>query len=311
MGLQKFKISKEKYKEEKQKHLKYLQKYNFKCEVPEIFIPEIYKPWLVKNGNWCQALEDEKIKPITESQYNIVLHSKGKKHSTVLKAIEWYHYKNVKRDWDSVFHLLMKANKEELTILSSILKIESTSVNDIFKALDRSSQTLNGFMSDGNSYRKILLKVIDKLKLDDNLKSIKEIERVITTKVLNDAISKMTEEQKVEFENEVLKLSEETDFKGLKAGSVFATLGAAQLSGFGVYLLATTTLSTLSGIIGVTLPFAAYTTLTSSIAFLTGPLGWLGAGVYALWKITDVDYKKIIPVIIYIGWLREKYNLKV
>jgi uncharacterized protein YaaW (UPF0174 family) len=309
--LEKFKISEEEYNVEKEKHLEYLKKNNFKLDVTEVFISDIYKPWIIKNGSWCQALEEGEIKPITESQYNILQHSKGEKNETVLKAIEWYHYKKVQKDWSPVYLLLKKANKEELAILSSILKIKSTEVKDILKSLDSSSQTLNGFMSEDNSYRKIVLKVVDKLKLDNNLNSIKEFERSITTKVLNDALNKMTEEQRANFENEVLKLSEETGFKGLKAGAVFATLGAAQLSGFGVYLLATTTLSTLSGIVGVTLPFAAYTGLTSYIAFLTGPVGWIGAGVYALWKLTDVDYKKVIPVIIYLGWLREKYNLNV
>lgn len=86
-----------------------------------------------------------------------------------------------------------------------------------------------------------------------------------------------------------------------------ATLATANLSGFGVYLLATTSLSALSGLIGITFSFATYTALTSTIAFVTGPAGWIGLGIYAIWQFTDVDYKKLIPSIIYIHWLREKY----
>ena len=112
---------------------------------------------------------------------------------------------------------------------------------------------------------------------------------------------------KTKFEKEIIDIAKKEKGITYKAGSVFALLTAAQVSGFGVYLLASTTLSTLSGIIGVTLPFAAYSSLSSAIAVIIGPVGWIGAGLFTLWKINDVNYNKIIPAVIYISWLREKY----
>lgn len=53
-------------------------------------------------------------------------------------------------------------------------------------------------------------------------------------------------------------------------------LGGASVAGFGVYLAATTIAHALfTTVLGVTLPFAAYTTLTGGLAFLLCPLGAL------------------------------------
>lgn len=82
--------------------------------------------------------------------------------------------------------------------------------------------------------------------------------------------------------------------------TVLGTLALANASGFGIYLAATTTLGFLTHAIGIALPFAAYTGLTSSIAFLIGPVGWLGAGVWAFWTLTGAEWKKIIPAVMYI-----------
>jgi uncharacterized protein YaaW (UPF0174 family) len=308
MSSKEFKISKEDYDRELSNHLKYLAMEDFIIEAPERYLSGAYKEKIKLRGHWYQALEAGDIKPITRMQYNFVTVVNGNYANMGVQATEWLRYKELKKNWEPIFRILNKADIEELNILSDIIKLNSIQIDDIIEKMDSCSQTLNGFMGDDNAYEKIILKVAKKLKLSHENRSISQREQMITTKVLNDALSKMSEAEKNKFEIELLKLSKENNYKGLKTGSVFATLGAAQLSGFGVYLLATSTLSTLSGIIGVTLPFAAYTALTSSIAFITGPAGWVGAGVYALWKYTDVDYKKLIPAIIYLHWLREKYQ---
>ena len=86
------------------------------------------------------------------------------------------------------------------------------------------------------------------------------------------------------------------------AAAPLAALGAmaiAQASGFGVYLAATTTLGLLTHAVGITLPFAAYAGLTSSIAFVIGPVGWLGAGLWAAWTFTETKWDRIVPALIY------------
>jgi uncharacterized protein YaaW (UPF0174 family) len=86
-------------------------------------------------------------------------------------------------------------------------------------------------------------------------------------------------------------------------------LGVASTGGFSTYVAASTALGFVTQIVGVTLPFAAYTGLSSTIAFTLGPAGWLGAGAWALWNLTDTDWKKLTPALIYLSTLRNQKNL--
>ena len=60
--------------------------------------------------------------------------------------------------------------------------------------------------------------------------------------------------------------------------TLMGVLGIAQMSGFDIYLASTTALGFFTAAAGVTLPLAAYTGLTSTIALFIGPVGWSVAG---------------------------------
>jgi uncharacterized protein YaaW (UPF0174 family) len=82
--------------------------------------------------------------------------------------------------------------------------------------------------------------------------------------------------------------------------TTFALLGVAQASGFGVYVASTTALGLLTHAVGITLPFAMFAGMTSTIAFLIGPFGWLSTISWGAWKATEPNWKLIIPALIYI-----------
>ena len=111
-------------------------------------------------------------------------------------------------------------------------------------------------------------------------------------------------------EEELRRAAQKFDKGGALVGStsIFAALTAAQLSGFGIYLLASTSLGALTGVLGVTLPFAAYTMMSTAIATIIGPVGWIGAGLFLIWKLTGPNYKRLIPAILYISMLRSGQN---
>lgn len=298
---------------EKEKHKDYLAQNNFDLELPnDLFLSEHVKV-LKKLGNWFKALENGEIKPITKGQKYFL--SKGNsKELSVFKSKRIFHYKLIWEDykikhkeWGELYAILKKANDEEIIILSEIFKLKSISRDQIIPELIKNSSNLMNVFNVSPSYSTILDKINKKLKINTDSIDNDENEKAIAIKVLNEVLSKMSEEQKNQFEKEILKIANKESRNTYKAGTVFATLTAAQVSGFGVYLLATSTLSTLSGIIGLSLPFAAYTGLSSIISVVIGPVGWIGAGLFTLWKINDVKYNKIIPAVIYISWLREKY----
>lgn len=76
---------------------------------------------------------------------------------------------------------------------------------------------------------------------------------------------------------------------------IAGVLGAAQLSGFGVYMLGSTLLG------GLGLGFGVFTALSSFISFAIGPPGWILLGLGTLINLTGPNYKKILPVAILVA----------
>ncbi len=64
--------------------------------------------------------------------------------------------------------------------------------------------------------------------------------------------------------------------------------------------------SVYNGVLSVTLPFAVYITMSSAIAVIIGPVSWIGAGLFTIWKLTGANYKRLIPAILYVSALRAK-----
>lgn len=203
--------------------------------------------------------------------------------------------------------ILNKASTEERSALAEILEAETPTIEDIADAFDWNAQSIVGYYStDQPSYAQIVEQVAEKLNIEHAGLTTKDLEVGIAQEVLQTVWEKMTPEQRTQMETELRQVAQEFDKGGalLSSGSIFATLTAAKLSGFGVYLLASTSLGALTGAIGVTLPFAVYTTMSSAIATILGPVGWIGAGLFAIWKLSGPNYKRLIPAVLYVSALR-------
>lgn len=59
----------------------------------------------------------------------------------------------------------------------------------------------------------------------------------------------------------------------------------------------------------MSLPFAAYTGLSSTIAVLIGPVGWLAVGGAYAWHLTKPKYKKLTTALLYIIQTNERLKL--
>jgi hypothetical protein len=69
-------------------------------------------------------------------------------------------------------------------------------------------------------------------------------------------------------------LTSQTMIQAFKTGGVtLAGLSALNATGMGAFLALTTMMKSISLLVGATIPFAAYTGATSTLSFLTGPLG--------------------------------------
>ena len=167
-------------------------------------------------------------------------------------------------------------------------------------------------LADELSYIKVYSDAAKKIGIDAKKSwSGPKIEEEISKKIVQDMMDKMTPEQCAQLEEELAKEAQKLDKAGAKVGTgvTLAALVAAQASGFTVYLLASTALGAITSTLGITLPFAVYTAMSSTIAVVIGPVGWAGLGIFAIYKLGNTNYKKLIPAIVAISALRNKQKL--
>ncbi len=99
------------------------------------------------------------------------------------------------------------------------------------------------------------------------------------------------------------KISQDAIRKAITTGTLgTALIAVVQIAGFSAYIFAVKILAGITGLVGITLPFVAYTTLTSLIAFLTNPLVFGALFIFGSHYLKKSVRKKIrnklLPVIV-------------
>jgi len=156
------------------------------------------------------------------------------------------------------------------------------------------------------TYDALVIGACKHLKAFEKGASLAEHEAFLSQAIIIAALHRMKPRERLKLFEQQIDTSEmlrEARIKGLALGgpaTTFALLSVAQASGFGIYLASTTALGFLTHAVGVILPFAVYTGMTSTIALLIGPVGWLTAGVWGAWKLTQPKWNNLIPALIYI-----------
>lgn len=207
--------------------------------------------------------------------------------------------------------LLAHSSPEHRQALSKLLDCPGDSPAALAEGFQRHGLDLFGrFRRPRNlapSYSEIVCKLAEKLKVRTASSiTLKDLEVAIAKSVFKSGWRKLGKDQRRTLEETLERTANAFDKTGAitQAGSVFAALTAAQLSGFGVYLMASTSLAFVSGAVELTLPFVVYSTVSSAIAVIIGPAGWLGAGVLAVWKLTRPSHKRLISAVAFMTMLR-------
>lgn len=130
-----------------------------------------------------------------------------------------------------------------------------------------------------------------------------DVEHAAIGAVFEQILAKATPEQRAAI---LADISRSQVRDGKKAGVVAGGLVVAHLSGFGLYMAASSTLAAVTGVIGATLPFAVYTGMSSVLATLTGPIGWAALATWAVAKMGSPAYKKTIPAVLAIATTRAR-----
>jgi len=156
----------------------------------------------------------------------------------------------------------------------------------------------------GVPYREILENVCGKMRVNYNKKSPTEkIEMNLIMKVVEDALEKMSEEEKREVVKE-MKLDVEQPTTQI----IMASLQAAiKVGGFRAYEIALIVANAISrALFGKGLSFAANAMLTRLMAIFAGPLGLIANILLTVPLITNTAYRVTIPATIQVAYMRQK-----
>jgi len=189
------------------------------------------------------------------------------------------------------------------------LAIRKKSTNDIssllkrFKGVDKSLTIA--------SYSDMIDLAAKNFKLKRDTKNDADLEKYIIATQFEKMIKKMDKKDREVLELEITKIAEEK-FGKKNLNLVLSSSGilAANLGGFATYTMATSLLGGISSALGVVLPFAAYTTLTSAISLALGPLGVGALSLWGVHKVTSANIKSTILVVLEIAAIRERLTFE-
>jgi len=134
-------------------------------------------------------------------------------------------------------------------------------------------------------------------------------ENAIILALLEKAYENMSEEEKKSFDIQVSKVAStiSSDTTRNIAGAT-GLMVLANMGGFATYTFLTTSMSALTfGSLG----FGAYTTATSMLSVILGPVGWVGLGTYAVYAYGAPDYQKLISIVATIGTIRQRVKYEI
>ncbi|WP_337900831.1 hypothetical protein [Galbibacter orientalis] len=187
------------------------------------------------------------------------------------------------------FHIF--DNKKEMEVLYQIFQMKEADKTKLEKSISKLLLPAGGVLQSGLSYMQFMEKIASKREITLPVTaSIPEKEKVLYKDIVNQNLESMSDEERGHFNSQLMIEAEKKGFNKTEVASMgsLVGIGAAQLSGFGIYMLASSTVATISGLVGVTLPFAFYTTMSSVISFVIGPAGIILAAIPLYKTVKDV-----------------------
>jgi uncharacterized protein YaaW (UPF0174 family) len=134
-----------------------------------------------------------------------------------------------------------------------------------------------------------------------------EIETAVVAKLFQNMLEQFSPEQRQEL---VMEMKKDMEMRGKDAPCLEnlllggGVMTIAKMSGFGVYLLASTILGNLTNALGITLPFAVYLGMSQTIALILGPVGWTALAGGILFTLNQPNWNRLILAVVYVSMLR-------
>ena len=157
------------------------------------------------------------------------------------------------------------------------------------------------------TYSDMLDLIGNNFKIERESRSDRDFEAHLVQTAFDNMVDAMDEKDRKLLEHEIATYAEtHLGKKNLDIALSSGGLLAANLGGFATYTMASSLLAGVGSTLGMTLPFAAYTTLSSALSVALGPIGIGALGLWGLHKITSPNLKVTILVVLSIASIRER-----
>lgn len=134
-------------------------------------------------------------------------------------------------------------------------------------------------------------------------------ERCIVEKLFDATLNELSLEHRVQLAESISQVASERGERFNSLVTVSSVMAIASASGFGPYLVASTVVGAMSHAVGVALPFAFYTSMSSTIALLIGPIGWAALGVWFVHRLGAPDLRRTTTAIAFVAYIRARLRL--
>jgi hypothetical protein len=213
---------------------------------------------------------------------------------------------------EDIRRILAKAQADEISALAGVLHC-GADANSVVTSLQRTSvHVFRRWFGTPPTYKEILQKVADHIGVEsrDLSNSDKELEQRILQRVWGEVWGNFSLQQREDFDRRVQQQLASSGNSGATKDVCLTGAGllVANLGGFATYTLASTVVGTITGSLGITLPFAAYTGMSGIIAAVISPWGWVGLGLFALWKGRP-DLDRVMIAVSLISGIRARQEL--
>ncbi|MCU0565788.1 MAG: hypothetical protein MUF49_04255 [Oculatellaceae cyanobacterium Prado106] len=162
-----------------------------------------------------------------------------------------------------------------------------------------------------DSWKQVVTDVADRIGLDwagefgdrswHHL-TTQDIETAVVVKQYQNILEQLSPEQRQSFMMQLQRDNNDPHLEQfLLAGGAMT---AAKMSGFGVYLLASTVLGGLTNALGITLPFAIYMGMSQTIALILGPVGWVALAGGVLYSLNQPNWTRLTLAVVYVAMIR-------
>ena len=157
---------------------------------------------------------------------------------------------------------------------------------------------------EGVAYEEVVLDVGKKLKAKvKRSNTVEDNEEQILSKMFEDALERMTEDEKRSILLSMGVNEANIPFGPLGVAAVQNLLG--QFGGFSVYKITVVVANMVSqSLLGSSLSFATNAAITRAVGAILGPVGWIATGLWLVLDLAGPAFRKTVPAVIHVALLR-------